>query len=94
MKKVNRLEKKFLLFPIELYRYDPKLGTCDAKHTFWFRSVKKIYMSDIVYGYWIDESLWMKGTYHSLFNKVDYRDSAITVFNQLFEFSLSMENEE
>jgi hypothetical protein len=73
MKRLNRVEKKFLWSSVELYRYDSGTETFDVKHTFWLRTVKQIYYNDEMYGCWIDGKLWVVGSLHSLFQDMKFR---------------------
>jgi len=83
MKKLNRLEKKFLWSSVELYRYNSTTKKFDVKNTFWLRTVKQICYNDHVDGYWIDGQVWVTETFFSLFNKIGYQAKAVVFCNLL-----------
>ena len=87
MKKLNRLEKKFLWSSVELYRYDSRTETFDVKHTFWLRTVKQIYFDDHVSGYWIDGQVWATESFFYLFNKKEYSAKAVVLCNLLHDIA-------
>jgi len=87
MKKLNRVENKFLWSSVELYRYDSRTETFDAKDTFWLRTVKQIYFNDHMSGYWIDGQVWMNEVFFSLFNKKDYSAESRGLCNLLHDIA-------
>ena len=87
MKRLNRVEKKFLWSSVELYRYDSRTEKFDAKDTFWFRTVKQIYLHDDMCGYWIDGQVWVTETFFSLFQEKEHRAKAPVFCNRLHDIA-------